>query len=84
MSHKRKVTKEGRVNIPVEYMEKFGINVDDYVNVSATHEGILITKYADENFCAIMRKVYPAEQLHNVGDVYISEEGLALIKSLLK
>lgn len=84
MTHKRKVTKEGRVNIPIEIMESFGIKVDDFVNVSATPEGILITKYFEENFCVIMRKVYPLEKLNKIGEVYISDEGLALIKAQSK
>lgn len=83
MAHKRKVTKEGRVNIPVEYMENFGIKVEDFVDVSATNEGILIKKYKDHNYCVIMERIYPENELHKIGDVYISNEGLTLLKQSL-
>lgn len=83
MAHTRKVTKEGRVNIPVEYMQAFNINFEDLVDVTITETAILIKKHVEKGYCVITKKVYPIEQLKRIGDVYISYEGLALIKEYI-
>lgn len=82
MAHKRRVTKEGRVNIPVEYMDKFRIQEDDYVEVSANKQGIIIKKYRESNVCAITGKI--ASHGKTIGEVFISEEGLELLKNEFK
>lgn len=82
MGHKRRVTKEGRVNIPVEFLERFNIQVNEFVEVAANNEGIIIKKYVDKNVCAITQKVYEESELYPVGNVYVSKEGLELLKGL--
>lgn len=81
MAHKRRVTKEGRVNIPVEYLEKFRIQEDDYVTVDANRQCIMIKKFRDTNVCAITGKT--ASHGKMVGEVFISEEGLEQLKTEL-
>lgn len=79
--HKRKVTKEGRVNIPVEYLDKFRIKENDMVEVTTNRQGIVIKKYKETRVCAITGRA--AKHLIPVGDVYVSKEGFELLKKKL-
>lgn len=75
--HKRRVTKEGRVNIPVEFLERFRIREDDYVEVSSNRQHILIKKFREADVCAVTGKV--SKHLIKVGDAYLSKEGIRII-----
>ncbi|MED3677096.1 MULTISPECIES: AbrB/MazE/SpoVT family DNA-binding domain-containing protein [Bacillus] len=76
--HLRKVTKEGRVNIPAELLERFTIKEEDYVEITSNRSSIIIRKHRDRKVCAITGKV--SKNLQKIGDAYISREGLELIK----
>ncbi|MGG1021114.1 AbrB/MazE/SpoVT family DNA-binding domain-containing protein [Bacillus altitudinis] len=76
--HLRKVTKEGRVNIPTELLERFTIKENDYVEVTSNRSSIIIRKHRDRKVCAITGKV--SKNLFKVGEAYISKEGLEMIK----
>lgn len=76
--HKRKVTKEGRVNIPIELLEQFRIKENDFVEVTNNRTSIIIKKFQDNRVCSITGKV--SRNLIKVGNAYISKEGLELIK----
>lgn len=76
--HKRRVTKEGRVNIPVELLERFRIKENDYVSVTANRQHILIKKYTDASVCSVTGKV--SSHLTQVGDAFISKEGFEMLK----
>lgn len=80
--HKRKVTKEGRVTIPIEYLERFRIKEDDFVEVTSNRQGIIIKKFKETNVCAITGKV--SKNLEQIGDVFVSREGLELMKKKLE
>ncbi|MEK5105016.1 AbrB/MazE/SpoVT family DNA-binding domain-containing protein [Cytobacillus sp. FSL M8-0252] len=76
--HKRKVTKEGRVNIPIEYLEQFRIKENDFVEVTANRTSIIIKKFHDKSICDITGKV--SKNLMKIGNAYISKEGIEMIK----
>lgn len=76
--HLRKVTKEGRVNIPVEYLERFRIKENDWVEVTVNRTNILIKKHKNSNICSVTGKV--SKNLTKIGEAYISSEGLQLLK----
>ncbi|MED5094493.1 AbrB/MazE/SpoVT family DNA-binding domain-containing protein [Bacillus safensis] len=76
--HLRKVTKEGRVNIPVELLEMFRIKENDFVEVTANRSSIVIRKHKESRVCSITGKV--SRNLYKIGEAYISKEGLELIQ----
>lgn len=76
--HKRKITKEGRVNIPVEFLERFRIKEDDFVEVTSNRQFILIKKFKEANVCSVTGKV--SKHLKKVGEAYVSKEGFEIIK----
>ncbi|MCM3405460.1 AbrB/MazE/SpoVT family DNA-binding domain-containing protein [Cytobacillus oceanisediminis] len=76
--HKRKVTKEGRVNIPAELLAMFRIKEDDWVEVTSNRTSIIIKKFNDPQICAVTGKV--SKNLMKFGETYISKEGLEIIK----
>ncbi|MCM3227554.1 AbrB/MazE/SpoVT family DNA-binding domain-containing protein [Terribacillus saccharophilus] len=76
--HTRKVTKEGRVNIPVELMRLFDIKEEDSVTVTHDLKGIRILKQADQHRCAITGEL--SDKLYKVGEAYISKEGLEILE----
>lgn len=80
--HKRKVTKEGRVNIPVEYLEQFKIQEDDIVTVTANKQSIMIRKFKETSVCAITGKI--GVKMTRIGDVAISDEGLEIIQKAME
>ncbi len=80
--HKRKVTKEGRVNIPIEFLEQFKIQEDDSVSVTANKQCIMIRKFKDTNVCAITGKT--GSRMIRVGEVSVSNEGLDLLKKAME
>jgi AbrB family transcriptional regulator, transcriptional pleiotropic regulator of transition state genes len=79
--HKRKVTKEGRVNIPIELLGKFRIQENDFVEITSNKTSIIIKKYVDEQVCFITGKV--SKNLIKIGNAYISKEGLKILKEKL-
>lgn len=76
--HKRKVTKEGRVNIPIELLEQFRIKENDFVEVTSNRTSIIIKKFQDKTVCSVTGKV--SKNLMKIGNAYISKEGLEIIK----
>ncbi|MFS0783346.1 AbrB/MazE/SpoVT family DNA-binding domain-containing protein [Bacillus sp. 1P06AnD] len=78
--HKRRVTREGRVNIPAELLAAFRIKENDYVEVSHNTQSIIIKPFKDKQYCAITGKLARKGQM--IGDVFVSEEGIKLIKDL--
>lgn len=76
--HLRKITKEGRVNIPVEYLDRFQIKENDFVEVTCTRSNILIKKHRDSEICCITGKV--SKHLTKVGESYISKEGFKILR----
>lgn len=76
--HKRKVTKEGRVNIPIELLEQFRIKENDFVEVTSNRTSIIIKKFQDKTVCSVTGKV--SKNLMQIGNAYISKEGLEIIK----
>jgi transcriptional pleiotropic regulator of transition state genes len=79
--HKRRVTKEGRVNIPQEIMERFDIKEDDFVEVDSNRTTITIKKFKDNRTCAVTGKVN--SHVSKFGEAYISKEGLDIIQKKL-
>lgn len=79
--HIRKVTKEGRVNIPTEILNRFNISEDDSVEVDHNRTHITIKKHRDSRTCAVTGKVN--SHLTQFGDSYISKEGLEIILNKL-
>lgn len=81
MSHKRKVTPEGRVNIPQEYLERYDIEINDMVEVTPTRTGIHIKKFRDPHVCAITGKM--TSRPIKIGESYFSKEGLKKMKEAM-
>ncbi|MEK6190150.1 MAG: AbrB/MazE/SpoVT family DNA-binding domain-containing protein [Carnobacterium alterfunditum] len=79
--HKRKVTKEGRVTIPIEFMEQFRIKENDFVVVTANRQHILLKKYRETNVCSVTGKV--SAHLTKVGEAYVSKEGFEILKKTM-
>lgn len=79
--HTRKITKEGRVNIPVEYLDIFDLKENDIVEVSTNRTSIIIKKHRDEKVCVVTGKV--SDNIIKVGDCYLSKEGLSLLKQAI-
>lgn len=81
---KRRVTREGRVNIPIDYLKTFGIKYNDYVDVSHNDTEIIIRKLPKEGFCPITNKVFPKNELTKIGETTVSKEGLKLLEDYFK
>jgi|APAga8741244001_1050109.scaffolds.fasta_scaffold37673_2 transcriptional pleiotropic regulator of transition state genes len=80
--HKRKITKEGRVNIPAEILHLFRLKEEDEVVISHNKSSIIIKPFVDQGRCAITGK--PSSNLTKIGESYISKEGLKLIADKMK
>ena len=76
--HKRRITKEGRVNIPSEILERFALQEDDYVEVDHNRTHIIIKKHRNAQTCVVTGKVN--SYLTKFGEAYISKEGLEIIQ----
>ncbi len=81
--HIRKVTQEGRVNIPVELLSKYGLKVHDEVIIDDDNERIYIKKMDNNFVCSITNKVFQNPLMVKIGEATISEEGLNLIKEYI-
>lgn len=81
--HLRKITKEGRVNIPVEILKQFNLNENEIVEVSSNEHSIIINKHKPETICSITGKTFKKSDLAVIGSAYISQEGFELIKKHL-
>lgn len=79
--HLRKITKEGRVNIPVEFLELFKLKENDFVEVTTNKKSILIKKHREANVCAVTGTV--SKNLIKIGESYFSKEGIALIRQAI-
>lgn len=79
--HTRKITKEGRVNIPVEYLDIFGLKENDIVEVSVNRTSIIIKKHRDEKVCVVTGKI--SNNLIHIGGSYFSKEGISLLKQAI-
>lgn len=79
--HKRRVTKEGRVNIPAEILERFNIKEDDFVEVDHNRTTITIKKHRSAKTCCVTGKIN--SHLSKFGEAYISKEGLEIIQTKL-
>ncbi|WP_430510715.1 AbrB/MazE/SpoVT family DNA-binding domain-containing protein [Gottfriedia solisilvae] len=77
----RRVDQAGRVNIPSELCDTFGIKKDDLVEITRTNEHILIKKYQPEFVCAITGKI--TDNGKTIGNSFISEEGIKMILNFI-
>lgn len=82
MVYTRKITKEGRVNIPRKVLNMFNLKEDDYVDVSFDNNHILIKKHVEMNICSVTGK--QTNKLVQVGNAKFSEEGMTIIKELIR
>lgn len=81
-SELRKISAEGRVKIPPEYLRLHQIEEGDTVEVSCNSSSINIRKYREEYVCAVTGKFSKNGQFY--GNSYISKEGLAIIHNMLE
>ncbi|MEB6550214.1 AbrB/MazE/SpoVT family DNA-binding domain-containing protein [Heyndrickxia sporothermodurans] len=79
---KRKVDYSGRITLPSELCTKFDLKKNDMVEVSHNQTHILIRKFQPEYVCVITGKVTDKGKM--IGNAFISNEGLNLIKEALK
>lgn len=82
--HLRKITAEGRVNIPIELLEKYDLSIHDLVVIEDDNKNIIIRKCPDFFRCAITNKVFDKQLEIKIGESYISREGLDLIEKYFK
>jgi len=82
--HFRKVTQEGRVNIPIELIKKHNLEINETVVVEDSKDSIIIRKLPDFFRCAITNTVYEKPLEIKIGEAYISEEGLKEIEKYFK
>ena len=76
----RKLTKEGRINIPKDILNKFNIHENDLLEVSTTKDSIIITKYQDLYTCSITGEV--SKNLIKIGNAHISQNGFEKLKEV--
>jgi len=77
----RIVSPEGRVVIPPEYLDAFGIKPKDKVEVTLAPTHIKIQKHREQNVCVVTGKLSHNGRMF--GEAFVSNEGLKLIKEQL-
>lgn len=81
---KHKVDHQGRITLPTVLCEKFNIKKDDKVEISNNETHIILRKYQEESLCSITGKLIKKGQGYEIGNAFVSEEGLKLIREHLK
>nr|WP_173026419.1 AbrB/MazE/SpoVT family DNA-binding domain-containing protein [Aeromonas sp. Ne-1]AKO69705.1 transition state regulatory protein AbrB [Aeromonas sp. Ne-1] len=79
--YQKRIDKAGRVILPSELLDKFGIKIHDYIDISYDEKNILIKKYKPEYVCAVTGKITKKGKW--IGEAFISDEGLEEISKVI-